>query len=374
MQKCDFLIIGAGIAGASAGYFLSPHGRTIILEREDVPGYHTTGRSAAFYAETYGNAIIQRLTTASKKFFFHPPEGFSSVPLVSGRGALYVLSTGQEDLWKSTLADMQARVPAVYAMTADEVLACVPSLRRERIIGGIMDPDCQDIDVHAVHQGYLSGLRQQGGRVVTSADVRGLHQLDDSWVVKTAAGDFYAKNIINAAGAWGDEIAQKAGVEPLGLLPKRRTIIVCPVSGGMVNRDMPLTLNIPETLYFKPEGEGLLVSPADESPSAPCDAQPEEFDVALTVDRLQQSTAYEVDQVTRKWAGLRTFLTDRTPVAGYDAAASGFFWCVGQGGYGIQTSPAIGMFVAGLITEGKVPDYLAAHGITAETLSPGRFV
>ncbi|WP_417317461.1 NAD(P)/FAD-dependent oxidoreductase [Emcibacter sp.] len=351
IETYDFIVIGGGIAGASAAWFLSSHGRTLILEREDFPGYHTTGRSAAFFAETYGNSVVQKLTRASGAFLLSPPEDFSDTALVTGRGAVYVATPEQQDVLKQSFEVKKAISPEISMLTAVEIADRVPCLRRDYAVAGYLEPGCRDIDVHALHQGYLRGIRARDGHILCNRPVRRLEKQAGGWRVETDGGAFEGRILINAAGAWGDEVARLAGLQGINLEPRRRTVICLDVdNSGNLSPEMPLVLDTEDRFYFKPEGGGVLLSPCDETPMPPCDVQPEEIDVARAIDRFEAATDLKVRHVRRKWSGLRTFAEDRSPVVGFDPSCEGFFWCVGQGGFGIQTSPAIGRLVCGLIT------------------------
>lgn len=343
-NTADFIIIGGGIAGASAGYGLCRHGRVLILEAEEQLAYHTTGRSAAFYAETYGGPKIQPLTTASKDFFLSAGEG----SFLHKRGCMHVAWEGQEQVLQRMLSDFQSNCPHVEYLPPDDVLAKQPALKPDGLIGAVYDPDCSDIDVHAVHQHFIKAVRSSGGQIITSAGVIGLKRIGDVWQATTTQGEYEAPIVINAAGAWGDEVANLAGLKPVGLVPKRRTIITF-MPELDVDPSWPLTLDIQEQFYFKPESGRILASPADETPSPACDAQPEELDIATLIARLEARTKLKVPHIEAKWAGLRTFVQDKLPVYGFAPDAEGFFWCVGQGGWGIQTAPAAAELVAGLV-------------------------
>lgn len=372
MQTTDVLIIGAGMAGASAAYSLAPHLRVVVLEREAQPGYHATGRSAAMYSETYGNATVRALTTASKAFYFNPPAGFSDYPLLTPRGALIVGGAARHDQLREALRSMQALVPNIEWWTQDQILRRVPVLRPEAAMYAVYEPDAMDMDVHAIHQGFLRGAKNAGVRLVCDAEVSQVTCEGGVWCVHTAAGRFCAPLLINAAGAWCDEIAQLAGVAAVGLVPKRRTAFTAPAPAGTDISGWPLVIDADEGFYFKPDAGMLLASPANEDPMTPQDVQPEELDVAIAVDRLEQATTMTFPQVRRKWAGLRSFVADKTPVAGFAPDAPGFFWLAGQGGYGIQTAPALGELAAALVRGLPVPPAIAALGVRAEDLSPTR--
>jgi D-arginine dehydrogenase len=372
MQDCDFLIIGAGIAGASAGYFLSRHGAVALLERESAPGYHTTGRSAAFYAPSYGGANIRPLTIASGPFLRQPPDGFSDSPLLHERGALYIARQDQLATLDAFTAALQVLAPDVRRIDGPAARALCPVLREDYVAGGLFEPECSDLDVNAVHQGFLRGLKQRGGRVVTDAAASSITRIDGLWTVETPSGTWRAPVLLNAAGAWADDVARLAGLAPVGMQPLRRTIVILPPPPGFAPT-WPVVLDIDDHFYFKPESGRILASPADETPSDPVDAQPEELDVAIAIDRIQQAADIPVRHVENKWAGLRTFSPDRTPVVGFDPDAPGFFWFVGQGGYGIQTAPMMGRLAESLIVEGRMPEELDGFDVAAATYAPDRF-
>jgi D-arginine dehydrogenase len=345
----DILIIGAGIAGASVAAELARTHRVVVLEGEDAPGYHSTGRSAAVFSESYGNEAVRALTRASRDFFYHPPADFSPSPLIKRRSWLHVASAAQAPALERFLAteDVAMRVRRIGP---EEALTLSPLLRPETVAaGGAYEPDAADIDVHALHQGYLRLLRQRHGTMVTGAHVTAATREEGEWRIKSATGDFSAGTVINAAGAWADRIASLAGVAPVGIQPCRRTAALIELPEGPASDTWPLTIDIEETYYFKPDAGLLLVSPADETPVEPSDVQPEDLDVAIAVDRLERATRVTVNNVRRKWAGLRSFARDRSPVIGFDRALPGFFWLAGQGGYGIQTAPAAAGLAAALV-------------------------
>jgi D-arginine dehydrogenase len=371
-RDCDFLIIGAGIAGASAGYFLSRHGTVALLERESAPGYHTTGRSAAFYAPSYGGPNIRPLTIASGPFLRHPPEGFSDSPLLTDRGALYIARADQVPALDAFEAALRVFERDIERMDGARARALCGVLRADYVASALLEPECSDLDVNAVHQGFLRGLRQRGGSVATDATAQSIRQGGGRWIVETPSGAWRAPVLVNAAGAWADQVARLAGIAPIGMKPLRRTIVILPPPPGYSPR-WPVVLDVDDQFYFKPESGRILASPADETPSDPVDAQPEEIDVAIAIDRIQQAADIPVRHVDNKWAGLRTFSPDRTPVVGFDSAAPGFFWFVGQGGYGIQTAPMMGRLAESLIVERRMPDELAGFDVTAATYAPDRF-
>ncbi|MDO8321264.1 FAD-binding oxidoreductase [Rhodoferax sp.] len=372
-QSTDVLIIGAGMAGASAAYFLAPHAKVVVLEREPQPGYHATGRSAALYSETYGNATVRAITTASRTFYFQPPAGFSPYPLVTPRGALIVGREADHDALRQMLDAMRALVPNIAWWTQTEILQRVPVLKPEAAVYGVYEPDAMDMDVHGIHQGFLRGAKAAGAQLVCDAGVSHIRHDGHAWCVQTAAGQFSAPVLVNAAGAWCDDLAQLAGVKQVGLVPMRRTAFTCALPTSALFQDWPLVIDAAETFYFKPEAGLLLVSPANADPVPAQDVQPEELDVAMAVDRLEAATNLQIRQVRRKWAGLRSFVADKTPVVGFAPDAPGFFWLAGQGGYGIQTAPAMGELAAALVRGLPVPPAMVALGVRQEALAAGRF-
>ena len=347
----DVVIVGAGIAGASLAYELSDDRRVALLEREDRPGYHSTGRSAAMLIATYGTDAVRRLTGASRRFFEVPPEGFSDTPLLSPRGYLHVAR--EEQLQRLAAFEEQARPvnPNMQRLDRGGVLSIAPLIDPAYPAAGLLEPDAKAIDDAALHQGYLSGFARQGGQLVTDAEVlKVTSTVGGCWTLETKAGRFEAHVLVNATGAWGDQLAALAGVLPIGLQPKRRTaILLDPPDADAVPSGTPMVTDIDDEFYVKPEGDGLMVSPADETPAPPSDAQPEELDVAITVDRYQTLTGRRVETIRRRWAGLRSFLPDHSPVIGFDPDVSSFFWLVGQGGFGIMTAPGAARLAADVI-------------------------
>jgi len=372
MQTADVLILGAGMAGASAAYFLAPHAKVLLLERESQPGYHATGRSAAMYSQSYGNAAVRALTVASADFYRQPPDGFCDYPLLTPRGALTVGTAAQADSLRETWHGMRALVPNVEWWTTQQIQRRVPVLRAEAAAFAIYEPDAMDMDVHAIHQGFLRGARQCGTQLLCNAQAQRVWREGSLWCVETPVGRFGAPVLVNAAGAWCDELAVLAGVAPVGLVPMRRTAFTFEAPAGIDIHDWPLVIDASESFYFKPDAGVLLASPANADPVAPQDVQPEELDVAIAVDRLETATTLTVRQVKRKWAGLRSFVADKTPVVGFAPDAPGFFWLAGQGGYGIQTAPALGELAAAFVRGLPVPAAMAAWGVSAAELAPRR--
>lgn len=357
VTRYDVAIVGAGIAGASLAAELAPHARVVILEMEDQPGYHSTGRSAAFWSETYGGPLIQPLTTASH---------VGLAPFLEPLGSLHI--------GRSVEARRVEAFLAGFAGSGVELSACDP---RERVAGlrddwslGIWEPSCAYIDVGGLHQDCLARARRAGAVVVTRAELRSAARLDGPWRIGTAAGEFVADVLVNAAGAWADGVARHAGVPPIGIQPYRRTMVQLRTDPG-APAGLPHVAHIGGSFYFKPEGDRLWLSPHDEIASDPCDAQPEEIDVAVAIDRFERAVDWRVAGVERKWAGLRSFAPDRLPVYGFDPAAPGFFWCAGQGGFGIQTAPAAAKLAAAMLL-GEASDPVVA-AIDPNVYSVARF-
>ncbi len=382
MERVDFLIVGGGMAGASAAYELAAHGSVAVLERESQPGYHSTGRSAALYTQTYGHPVVRALTVASWDFYTNPPEGFSEHPLLTPRGVLLIGRADQTAALDRDFAEGRRLTPSVERLDRAQALARAPFLKADYVDGAVWEPEAMDMDVHAIHTGYLRGLKARGGRLVTDTGVEALERRDGLWIATTPAGIFAAPVLVNAAGAWADVLAGMAGVRPIGLVPKRRTAITFdPVfadSGFPGPADAaglagwPMVIDVDEQFYMKPESGRLMLSPADETPVEPCDVQPEELDIAVAIDRMEQAVRFSVRRIAHKWAGLRSFVADKVMVAGYDDSTEGFFWLAGQGGYGIQTAPAMGRTAAALATGGGLPAEVAALGVRAEDLAPSR--
>lgn len=373
-DRFDVVIIGGGIAGAGAGYELARAGKKVVLlERESQPGYHTTGRSAALFSETYGNAPIRALTVASREFLMNPPAGFASVPILTPRGALHVGNAQQSAELDAKFEEMRKLVPSVRRLNAAEARALMPVLKPEAASGGALsEPDAMDIEVHALHNGLLRGMAAAGGRLLTDAEVTGLAQSGADWQVESSKGVFTAPVVINAAGAWSDVVAEMAGMKPIGLKPKRRTAVTFDPPNGTDIHAWPMVIDADEEWYFKPDAGRILLSPCDETDSEPTDAQPDEMDIAIAVDRLETVSTLQVRRLAAKWAGLRSFVEDRTVVCGFDAEKAGFFWLAGQGGYGIQTSAAMAR-VAGALAQGRgLPQDVADLGLTERDLSPAR--
>ncbi len=371
----DFIVVGGGMAGVSVAAELAAHARVALVERESQPGYHATGRSAALFSELYGNATIRGLTRASRSFFFDPTPGFAEQVLVSARETLFF--GAQDEV--AALDDLQitlAGAPGLQRLSPSETLARVPVFKPGYLGGALIDTGSADIDVGGLLQGYAALCRRRGAEICLDQTIESLTRAGGLWQVhlrqQSDTRMLTAPVLVNAAGAWGDELAALAGVAPVGLIPKRRTAVLIEVPDGHPAQDWPAAIHVAESFYFKPDAGLLLLSPADETPSPPCDAQADEFDVAVAVDRFEQATGHPVRRLRSRWAGLRSFVADKTPVVGFDPASPGFFWLVGQGGYGIQTAPAMARAAAALALGAPLPQDIATLGVQAEALSPSR--
>ena len=376
VTKVDFVIIGAGIAGASVAYWLAPHGKVVILERESHPGFHSTGRSAALYMASYGNAQVRALTLASKKFFDSPPQGFCAHPLLSPRGALMVAERGQEAALEQHWAVLAQMNTGARRLTGAQACQLSPALRPERIVDALIEPDAADMDVNAIHQGYLRGAVARGGEVRVHSEVVGLDRRDNQWTVTTQKNETWqAPVVIDAAGAWADELARMAGASRIGLQPCRRSALLFKPDESFGDfAKWPMTYGASENWYFKADAGQVLVSPANADPVPPQDVQPEELDIAIAIDRIESVTRFKIKRPSHTWAGLRSFVEDHGLVGGFDEVQPGFFWIAAQGGYGIQTSPAMGEACATLVRGLPIPPAIAEWGLTKEMLGASRLV
>jgi D-arginine dehydrogenase len=365
-QTFDVVVIGAGMAGASIAACLSEHCRVALLEAEEAAGYHTTGRSAALWTANYGPRDVRLLTELSRAFFEAPPDGFATVPLLRRRPVLFLAEPRQ----MPELQQLVAEGSRVRRVTPAEAKAMLPALRDGYAAGAAVEDDAFDMDVNAIHQGFLGQLRNRNGVLALRNRAGRITGKAGTWLVETSSGAvFDAATVVNAAGAWGDEVAAMAGAEPIGLLPKRRTAAIVNPSPWDAEH-WPMVLDVSEGWYARPEARTrLMVSPADETLSYPHDVQPEEIDIATGIDRMQRALSIEVRRIEHSWAGLRTFSPDGSLAFGWDAGQKGFFWCVGQGGYGIQTSPAAGRLGADLILGRDVGDAAPVVGL----IDPNRF-
>lgn len=364
--ETDILIIGAGIAGVGAAAALADTHRVVIVERESQPGYHSTGRSAAIFIPNYGNDVIRGLNRASAPLFHDRDIRFFPEPLLTQRGSLTVA----DDDGVEACEEFVRNGTDVQAISVDRALSMLPILSRDYVRAAAYQEDAQDIDVNALHQGWLRKASSQGVKFFTNTEVISAKRIAGAWQVETSDKVFSARIIVNAAGAWADQAAAIFGAKPLGLTPLRRSIAVLPAPDGHDTRGWPLVDEVNEAWYMKPDGGRMFVSPADEIPVEPHDAYVDDMILAEGLYRFEQAVTIPVNRVERSWAGLRTFAPDRTPVAGFDGAVDGFFWLAGQGGYGIQTSPALSALAAALIS-GRAPDRTVEPLLSQ--LSPVRF-
>jgi len=367
----DFVVLGGGIAGTSTAAHLAQAGSVCLLEMEDQPGYHATGRSAALFSEAYGNDVIRCLTRASRKHFYDPPQGFCASALVRPRGVLALAHDGQADVLDAFIESMSVVEP-LERLSAQEAAALCPIVRPECLVGAALGRGPADIDVHELHQGYLRKLRAQGGQARMRTRVSGLVHDGSRWRVETSEGEVCADVVINAAGAWANELGTLAGALDIGLRALKRTACLVPAPPGMNVGAWPMVVNVAEEFYLKPDAGLLLLSPADETPSPPCDAQADELDVAIAIDRVQQATTLDVRRVSHRWAGLRSFVADSSPVVGFDPLAPHFFWVAALGGFGIQTAPAVGRIAAQLASRRGMDADILEHGVDVEALRPER--
>ncbi|WP_088280416.1 FAD-binding oxidoreductase [Ideonella sp. A 288] len=369
----DIAIVGAGIAGAALAWHLAPQAGVLLLEREAQPGLHSTGRSAAMFMETYGTPQARALTRASRAFYAHPPAGFAATPLLAPRGVLYVGWQGQQGLLDGMEAELRATGAPVDRVDAAEALRRVPVLRADGLLGAVAEPDAMDIDVHALHQGYLAGLRRQGGVLRCDAELVAARREAGIWTLQLRQGEpLRCRVLVDAAGAWADAVATLAGARALGLQPKRRSAFTFAAPAGVDARHWPTVAAIDEAWYFKPDAGQLLGSPANADPVPAHDVVPEELDIATGIHGIEQHTTLTIRRPQRTWAGLRTFAPDGDLVIGWDGAVEGLFWLAGQGGYGIQSAEGAALLAASLLLGRPLPEALQAQGVRAEAMAPGR--
>jgi len=376
-RRADVVIVGGGIAGVSVGFFLAEAGlRIALVEAEATLAHHTTGRSAAQFLENYGDETVRRMSVAGRPFFADPPEQFCDSALWSNRPRMRVAGPDMVDSFKAETIEEQKLVPSTTFLEATEAMATLPVMRPELVACGVIEPNAMELDVAAIHQLFVRGIRHHEGTIDVSKAARMIERSGAGWRVTAGNEVIECDIVVNAAGAWGDRVAEMAGVEAIGLHPLRRTAFIARIDSSHVTTDWPLTdfetKSDGMVLYCKPESGGLLVSPGDETPSEPCDAEPEELDIAMAIDQLNTWTTLDVRSVASTWAGLRTFTANRSLVAGFAPAADGFFWLTGHGGYGIQTSPGLGRTASEIIVNGDVPSDVADLGVTAADLSADR--
>lgn len=373
MSSYDVVVVGGGIAGVSIAYELGADRSVCLLERESSLATHTTGRSAATFIESLGGDQIRGLTRASRAFYESPPEPFEE-RLLAPLPLLLTASAGRADAVRSLHERISELTPDARLLDEREARRLNPLLRPGYVELAVLEPGAREMDVHAIHQGYARGLRRRGGVVQRSAKVVSATRRDGLWTVTDAVGGEYrAPVVVNAAGAWVDEIARAAGARPVGIRPLLRTIFMVGAPAGTDVSGLPLTADIDDGFYFRPEGPQLLCSPADETPMPPGDARPDAVSIALGLEAVNAATVLNARHVRNSWAGLRSFAPDRNPVVGYDGQAEGFFWFAGQGGFGIQTAPALARLGAALVRNAEVAADILDHGVSVERLGATRF-
>lgn len=376
MRTADFLVIGGGIAGLSAATSLASHGRVVVLEAEEALGVHSSGRSATMVHFGIGDAAVRGLTAWSRRFFDAPPEGFADHPLGKATPALFVATEPMLGTLGALRREMERFSARIERVDDTGMLALCPVLKvgEGALVEGLVDPDGLRLDADALLQGYARRVRGCGGEILTGRRIEAIRRAGTDWEIETATGErFTAPIVVNAGGAWADAVAIAAGVKPLGLRPLRRTIIVFDPPAGEDARGWPFVKTAADAFYMLPEAGRLMASPVDEVPDAPGDAQPEDYDVALAAWRVEEYTSMSVPRIAHSWAGLRTFTGDRVPTAGFAPDAPGFFWLAGQGGYGLQTAPAMAAIAEAIVTGGAWPPGLAELGVLPDRILPDRF-
>lgn len=372
-ETVDVAIIGGGIAGISAAYFISPHRSVIVLEREAALGYHSSGRSAAEFAFRFHSEIVGKLAKISYPFLTTPPAGFTETNLLKRRGNLLIADAEKATRLAHVFAIESAAGPGLERLSIEQAIERAPILNPDYVADAFYDPDCWDIEAENLLQGCAKGARANGSTILNKAETLAAKREGDIWILETTAGEIRAKTVVDAAGAWADRTAALFGLKPLGILPYRRTAITVDLPAGIDAGALPEICEIDEAFYMKPEAGRLLVSPADATESEPCDAQPEELDIAYAAWYLEQATTVAVSHVAHRWAGLRTFAKDRVPVVGYSGEKEGFFWLAGQGGFGIQTAPAMGRLAADLLIGKALAGDFDEQGLSAAMFAPRRF-
>lgn len=368
----DVIVIGGGIAGISLGYEISEDRHVCLLEMESTLAFHTTGRSAASFLETYGHLEVRALTTASRSFFENPSEHFDG-PLLSPRPLLQFARPGRGHALRQVHTEVLERVPEATLLSGDDAVEVYPMLRPEQVELAMLEPGAMEIDVHGLHQGYVRGLKRRGGAIVKSGKVISLEQTDGTWMITTADGvQRTATTVVNAAGAWGDQVAALAGARTVGLSPMLRSIFMVRSPDPETTKQLPIAAEIDSSFYIKPEGDQLLCSPSEETPTAPGDVRADQLEVARAIEAIGEATTFQPKSVTSTWAGLRTFAPDRNLVLGPEPDLPGFFWYVGQGGFGIQTAPAAARVAAQVLRGHAIPADVVERGLDISKLSPSR--
>lgn len=374
-MKYDFLVVGAGMAGAAAAYGLSRLGSVAILDMEDHAGYHTTGRSAAVYLPSYGPSAVQALTRASFDFLNTPPADLGlEHALLEARDVIYIAPPQRVDELHAFMIDMQNKGVPIESIAPEAACAQIPVLRASFFQAAARERGVYDIDVAGLHRGMLRAARARGSHIHLGAAVSQITKEPGGWTVIANGETFRTRNLINASGAWATPVAEMAGASPISLDPLRRTMISVDVGKQPFSADWPMVEVIGESLYFKPESGKILASCGDETPWPPSDVQPDDMDVAITADLLEQATCYDVQRVSSQWAGLRVFARDRLPVIGADPHVDNFYWMAGLGGYGIQIAPAISELLVEQVANKRTPKQLITCGLQPDDLAPGRLL
>jgi D-arginine dehydrogenase len=373
----DVVVIGAGIAGTSVAYFLSNYAKVLVLEREPHAGVHSTGRSAALFSESYGSPQVRALTRASRSFLERPPRGFVENSLLAPRGALVIGSQEQTAQIESAYESIHSRTSQLQLLDENEMRTMVPVLEPQFARRGFFEPGAADIDVNTLHQGFIRGLKQRGSRLECGVQIHSIERSQGEWLLEVAMGGaqphtLRAPLVIDAAGAWADEVAALAGVAPLGIEPRRRTAFLFQPPEGASTAHWPFVTSVAEDFYFKPDAGLLLGSPANADPVQPHDVQAEELDIALAIDRIERATTMRIQRPMRPWAGLRSFVADAGLVGGFEPTAPGFFWVAALGGYGIQTCAAMGEACAHFVLGRTLPAHLADAGLSKAMLGAER--
>lgn len=372
MLTTEFLIVGGGIAGASVGYELAAHGSVILVEREKQCGHHTTGRSAALLTEAWETPLIRSITAAGRDFLEDPPFRFTDVPLVSPRPIMLIGRPDQSESVDASAEETRSQIPSVRLIDGSEASELCPVLRPGYVERAVLEPDGRAIDVDSLLQGFLRGIKRRRGQVLTDSPVGAIVRDGAGWSVRAGGEDIRAEVLVNAAGSWADQVAALAGIEPIGLQPKRRTAFTFAPPEGTDVRRWPAVIDIDEQFYFEPEGVQLLGSPADQTPMDPHDVRHDEIDVAVGIERIQAATTLEIRSIRRAWAGLRTFAPDGAPVVGPDPEDRQFVWLAGQGGFGIMTSPGMARMATSLIIDEELPAWMTRGGLREAEVRPDR--
>jgi D-arginine dehydrogenase len=366
----DIVVIGGGIAGVTAAAHLSHDASVTLLEMESSLAYHTTGRSAALLVVNYGGRGVRPLTRASRAFFESPPEGSTDASLLSDRGAMFVSDEARMDRLEKLAREGEDAGANSALMTAEEVIEMVPTMSPDFVAGGLLELDAQDIDVAGLHQAFVRIARKHNAEINTGEPVNSISKTASGWVVKTRSAEYPCDIVVNAAGAWGDVVATMAGVDPVGLEPKRRTAFMVP--GHLDYAQWPAVADVDTLWYFKPDGVQMLCSLGEENLSEPADVKPRMEDVALAIERINGATRLNIRAVSSEWTGLRTFAPDRELVVGEEPGSEGFFWLVGQGGTGIGAAPAYGSMLASQVLGTDLDPELLEAGVDPAITSPDR--